>query len=64
MTTTDKPVRTVRLSPENAARWHLNNTALHAMLMYQADRVARRFGVAVVLVDPETEAELYRAVAQ
>ena len=53
---------TVRLSPQNAARWHLENTVLRASLIFQADRVARKLGVTVVLIDPETEAELYRAV--
>ena len=59
--TTDTPVRTVRVSSPNAARWRLDNTALRASLMYQAHNVATRYGAAVVLVDEDTGEELYRA---
>lgn len=57
---TTEPKR-IRLSRANTARWHLECTALRASVQYQATTVARRYGHAVVVLDGETGAELYRA---
>jgi hypothetical protein len=50
----------IRLSLQTSSRWALCDRNVVAPLILQAERVARRFGAAVALIDGDTGEELLR----